>query len=435
MKNNFIPLIAVLCLFGCKKNDETLYHSANAASPATAAGGPNIILIVADDVGFEVPRCNGGESYQTPNLDAMANAGIRFTNCHGAPECSPSRFMILTGKYNFRNYEKWGYMNPSEKTIGNMFRDAGYATCYAGKWQLMGAEGSILSLGFDAYSVWNPDKRRNAGSRYKSPVIYQGGTYLPDSVTYNKYADDWFTDYIFGFMDTVSKPFFVYYSMSLAHSPFSPTPLDEAFTSWQPDGKSDPVFFPSMIQYMDKVIGEIMTRVDNNTVVIFVGDNGSAKEITSVWDGRSIQGGKSTTTIYGTHVPLIVYRKGSSGYTDSSLVDFTDFLPTLASTANIPLPAYGTLDGTPFYPQKSTRQWIFCHYEPYPGTKDGALMRWVQDGTYKRYDTWGTDKTKLDKFYNIASDPYELHPIPARKRSTRERSVNNTFKEVLQSMQ
>src|SRR5215467_1625481 len=77
---------------------------------------PNIIFILADDVGYENLACNGGQSYQTPNLDAMAAQGLRFTEAHSCPNCSPSRFEIMTGVYNFRNYTKWGVMATTNKT-------------------------------------------------------------------------------------------------------------------------------------------------------------------------------------------------------------------------------------------------------------------------------------------------------------------------------
>src|SRR6188768_2578285 len=80
---------------------------------------PNIILILADDVGYKSLTCNGGNLYSTPNIDKLAQKGMRFTQCHASPVCSPSRFLLLTGKYNFRNYTGWGKMDIDQKTIGN----------------------------------------------------------------------------------------------------------------------------------------------------------------------------------------------------------------------------------------------------------------------------------------------------------------------------
>src|ERR1043166_1873546 len=89
---------------------------------------PNIILVLADDVGYRSLTCNGGNLYSTPNIDTLAQQGMRFTQCHASPLCSPSRFLLVTGKYNFRNYTQWGVMGQSQKTIGNMMKDAGYIT-------------------------------------------------------------------------------------------------------------------------------------------------------------------------------------------------------------------------------------------------------------------------------------------------------------------
>src|SRR5689334_23287525 len=92
------------------------------------ANRPNIIFILADDVGYSVPKINGGQSYVTPNIDSMARHGMNFTHCEASPLCSTSRYLFLTGKYNFRNYSNWAYMSDSAKTIANVMHDAGYTT-------------------------------------------------------------------------------------------------------------------------------------------------------------------------------------------------------------------------------------------------------------------------------------------------------------------
>ena len=97
---------------------------------------PNIILIMSDDLGYEVIGANGGTSYKTPYLDEMAQGGIRFENAHVMPLCTPTRVSLMTGKYNFRNYIGFGLINPEEVTFGHLLSDAGYNTCISGKWQL-----------------------------------------------------------------------------------------------------------------------------------------------------------------------------------------------------------------------------------------------------------------------------------------------------------
>lgn len=104
----FLGFIMMLCA-GCQKDFKEKDTASTAGSMEDArTSKPNIVLILADDVGYEVPRYTGGQSYVTPNLDRLARAGMQFTQCYSSPMCSPSRVMLLTGKYNFRNYTGWG---------------------------------------------------------------------------------------------------------------------------------------------------------------------------------------------------------------------------------------------------------------------------------------------------------------------------------------
>src|SRR3954470_5350058 len=140
----------LICFTSCKKDFEEKSVTASSDDHASALSGkPNIILFVANDFGFEIPTFNGGQSYSTPNLDFMANHGIDFTQCYNHPDGTPSRLAILTGKYNFRNYVRWGFLPPDQKTIGNLLHDAGYATYLVGKWQLDGGDARIRAAGFD----------------------------------------------------------------------------------------------------------------------------------------------------------------------------------------------------------------------------------------------------------------------------------------------
>jgi arylsulfatase A-like enzyme len=190
-------LAACLILFSsCKKS----------VSSNNNAEKLNIVLILGDDVGYEVFTCNGGQSYVTTAVDNLALQGMRFTQCHVCPNCSPTRVEMLTGKYNFRNYIGWGNLDRSQKTIANMLHDAGYATCVAGKWQLNGGDESIHAFGFDKYLVFEPfyvdDEAIENLYRYKNPRLYENGDYLPSSATDGKYADDMFADYISNFIDS-----------------------------------------------------------------------------------------------------------------------------------------------------------------------------------------------------------------------------------------
>lgn len=406
---------------------------------------PNVIFILADDIGYEIPTCDGGQSYQTPNIDALAANGMRFTQCQAAPLCSPSRFMILTGKYNFRNYSHWGIMDTSQRTIANMFENAGYKTAVYGKWQLAGGDFSIHKFGFQNYAVINPLNNPEKESRYKNPLIYTNGAFLADSVVLNKFSDDIFTDSVTNFIDShKTEPFFIYYPMSLCHSPDGPTPDDTAFANWNPNHPSDTSFFKSMVKYMDKKIGAIVDKItalnmQNNTVIIFAGDNGTVSQIYSEFGDSVVHGGKKTTTIFGTHVPLIISWPNTiaASSTNNDLVDFTDFIPTLASVANIPKLQSGIQDGIDFSPRLtgaagSPRDWVFCHFRPESLNND-TLTRWVQNKTYKLYDTI-SDANHQYKFYNIVNDNQEANPIPDELLTPQELAIKQQFIHVLDTI-
>lgn len=433
----------VLLLSSCKKNFEVTTPTGNEKTDALARSQPNIIFIVGDDVGYEIPTVNGGQSYSTPNIDKLAQDGMRFTQCRSAALCSPSRFMLLTGKYNFRNYTIWGVMDTTQRTLGNMLKDAGYTTCYGGKWQLDGGDASIRHFGFDKYSVWLPYKicpEEAEGSRYKSAKIYQDGNYLPQTVTDNKYSEDMVSNYLLNFMENnSSKPFFIYYSMILSHKAFSPTPDDPEYATWIPDPfVSDTAYFPSMVTYMDKKIGVLMNKlkslgIENNTVIFYMGDNGTQKEITSRFNNKTITGAKGTTIEYGIHVPLICKWPGkiAAGTTNSNLIDFTDFLPTLAGIAGIPVPPYGILDGKSFYPQLrgrvgNLRNYIFTHFNPKLCNGKDKLARYAQDSVYKLYET--------GMFYRFTKDINETKPLADSALTTKQKQIKQNLQNVLNNM-
>jgi len=108
----------------------------DARAAASDAKRPNVILIMADDLGYETLGANGGTSYKTPVLDKLAAEGARFEYCFAQPLCTPTRLQLMTGIYNVRNYTHFGHMDPSCTTFAHLFKRAGYATCIAGKWQL-----------------------------------------------------------------------------------------------------------------------------------------------------------------------------------------------------------------------------------------------------------------------------------------------------------
>ncbi len=206
-----------------------------ATAPAQRA--PNVVLIMADDLGVECLGSYGGTSYKTPVLDKLAREGIRFTHAYAQPLCANTRLQLMTGLYNHRNWIAFGILDPSSKTFGHWMQEAGYKTCIAGKWQLQsydppdypGAEKrrgigmKPEDAGFDEYCLWHTGHTELKGSRYSNPVINENGK-LRDDLE-GRYGPDIWVEYINGFMERhVDEPFFIYYPMALPHWPMVPTP-------------------------------------------------------------------------------------------------------------------------------------------------------------------------------------------------------------------
>ncbi len=448
----FLLLGLLVAFSACKKDFSPLDEQGPSEGFADAAKGkrPNVLIIFLDDVGYEVPSYTGGQSYPTPNVDRLAAGGKQFTQCHSSPMCSPSRFAILTGKYNFRNYTYWAKMDPNEKTIGNLMSDAGYATYYTGKWQLDGGDNSIRNFGFQQYSVWYPftlpGREAEEGNRYKSSKIYEAGNYIPSELTKDVYTEDYFTAKLLRYIDScqsIKQPFFALYSMILCHKPFVPTPDDPEYNLWD-FNKSDSRFFPSMVKYMDKKVGQIMDHLDStkalkNTVVIFLADNGTSSDIKSQWNNILVKGGKQETNEPGTNVPMIVSFNGKvkPGSVSHDLIDFTDFLPTLADIAGVRTPKnWGTLDGRSFAKSiigtnKKSRSTIYDAFSSNNGGNIRPFVRWTQDTSYKLYDTSVTE-SKF-KFVKIEKGKPDSKPIDADKMTPEEQAKFVQFMQILRS--
>ncbi|SFB51571.1 Arylsulfatase A [Algoriphagus aquimarinus] len=381
---------------------------------------PNIILIMADDLGYETLGINGSDDYQTPNLDKLAKEGMNFTQTYSMPLCTPSRVQIMTGKYNFRNYIGFGLLKPEEPTFAHYLKQSGYNTFVAGKWQLYGnagqhelAGGQIGTLpesaGFDEYFLWQVQA---LGSRYKDPMISSNsGTEIYEG----KFGPDLFTEQINLFMEkNRDEPFFIYYPMAITHDPFVPTPANSGFAAFDSKSKvNDPRYFGEMVSYMDRLIGSIVTKTEElgireNTLILFVGDNGTDRKVTTSQLGKSIKGDKGNTTTAGTHVPFIANWKGKiqPGSTNENLIDFTDFLPTLLETANHQNLEIIQTDGLSFFSQlvgdnSKKRDWIYCYYAPNWGQFENST--YVQDTEWKLYGD--------GRIYSLLEDPLEENAL------------------------
>ncbi len=381
-------------------------------APACAADAatPNIVLIMADDFGYECVTANGGQSYQTPHLDRLAAGGVRFEHCHVQPLCTPTRVQLMTGLYNVRNYLNFGTLPRSETTFGQRLKEAGYATGVCGKWQLGHEADSPQHFGFDESCLWQqtrrPPRYANPGLEYNGVARdFQNGEYGPTLV--NDFALNFIARHKEG-------PFFLYYPMILTHAPFQPTP-DSPY--WDPAAVGENVnrdvrHFADMTAYMDKLVGRVDAKlaelgIRDNTLLLFLGDNGTLGSVTSRFHGREYRGGKGTTTRRGTHVPLIASWPAvmTQGRINRDLVSSVDLFPTLCEAAGVPAPA--KTDGLSFLPQLRgeagrPREWLYCWYSPRQQL-DLTVREFAFDREHKLY--------RDGRFFDLTADPDEKSPL------------------------
>jgi arylsulfatase A len=385
--------------------------TALAASPlfcfsAIASGNPatkpNIVIVLADDLGVECLSSYGGTSHKTPNIDKLVTQGMRFTRCFSNPYCSPSRASLLTGRYPFKNGLKTVldtrekedvYLHPDQPSFARQLKQAGYATQLVGKWHmsLEHRHNTINEFGFDHYQTWRIfDDKGEKTTRYWTPYLIRDGTVIADRIR-DRYGPDVDLDFYLEFIksNTGKKlPFLAYYATCLPHFPWEPTPdsTDNSYRQPYAGHKGDPKYFPDMVAYLDKHVGRIMQTsedlgIADNTLLIFLADNGTDRDLTNNWgDGKRLRGGKGTMTDRGTHVPLIARWPGhiKAGSTCDDLIDFSDLFPTLCELTAAPLPQ-AEIHGRSFAPQLlgktgSPREWVHIQHEGDRQIRSGEYM-------------------------------------------------------------
>lgn len=414
----------------------SLIHHSHAAEKRP----PNFVVIVADDLGLECVGAYGGLSYKTPHIDKLAAKGMRFTHCFSNPYCSPSRATLLTGRYPLHHgitrviYDPprhREFLDPAKETsFAKLLKAKGYATAMAGKWQVsfLHERDSVRDFGFDEYQCWQIFHNGKKTSRYLSPTFRRNGKVLSDELR-GKYGPDVNVDFLIDFMKrNKEKPFCVYYTSLLPHWPWEPTP-DSGVPLKSASDNGDTKYMPDMVAYLDKLVGRLVAAVDelglsDDTVIIFTGDNGTDRRITSKWtDGkvtRNVVGGKGTLTDAGTRVPLIVYRPSAiqRPKVSDDLIDFSDLLPTLVDLAGGDSPRH--INGTSFAPQLrgqrgNPRHWIHAQL---------AGTRQVRERNYML-----TSDGKFRPVVAIGKKPAK--PIDQTSLNTRELSVHAQLQRAL----
>ena len=331
---------------------------------------PNIIFILADDLGIGNVGCYGADNFKTPNIDKLAQSGTRFEHCYAAPLCGPSRALLLTGRYAYHTGMTGNDSGPlvkpeNETMIPKILKPAGYATAMCGKWSQLPMQPS--DFGFDEYlrfngsgKYWNTQAGNKSYTRNGKDVPLKDGEYLPD--TMQKFVVDFIEHH-------KDQPFYIHYAISHVHAEILPTP-DTA------PGTTDQFkIYQDNVAYMDKLVGKLLAELDrlklrDNTLIVFAGDNGTAQNYASrctINGGKSLSGKKGEMLECGALVPCMVSWAGRvpAGKVTPSLISFADFLPTFAEVSGAKIPSSLVIDGKTFAPQllgKSEvwpRDWIF----------------------------------------------------------------------------
>jgi len=401
------------------------------ALPGQKTKKPNIIFILADDLGIGNISCYGSDQFKTPNIDKLASTGMRFTHGYTAPLCGPSRALILTGRQPFRtgttNQDRVGKLEPSKEIcLPSVLKTAGYTSLMVGKWSQFPLQPS--DFGFDQYmrfqasgKYWNTQPANKSYTKNGEIVPLLDGEYLPD-LMHNQVVDF--------ISKNKNKPFFAYYSMSHIHGEILPTPDSK------PDSKD---LYTDNINYMDKLVGKLVKALDSlkmrqNTIIVFVGDNGTAAEGASraTVQGKKLSGKKGDMLECGSLVPWIVNWKGGgqSGKVIDDLVDATDWMPTFAALTGAKLPGNVILDGKSFVPQDGKS------FAPQLKGEKGTPREWIfmelGNQWYVREEKWKLNRA--NELFDMRNAPFEEILIPADSKDEIAMSARQRLSAVLKSI-
>jgi arylsulfatase A-like enzyme len=433
-----------------------LFHSLTiSVQAAPQSAKPNVVLILADDLGWADLACYGADLHETPNLDRLARQGVRFTDAYAMSVCSPTRATLMTGKHAARlritiwsegslegpknrkllQGESRHDLPHTETTLAKCLQDAGYLTALVGKWHLGDANHYPETHGFDVNiggTHWGAPQTffwpyRGAG-RFGSEYRYvphlefgSAGEYLPDRLT----------DEAIRVIDQAGgRPFFLYLAHHTPHTPIEAKPEDVSYFAGRvrPEMRHQNATYAAMIKSLDESVGRVLDHLqkrglDKNTIVIFTSDNGGyvgkdkidGKPVT-VTDNTPLRSGKGSLYEGGIRVPLVVRWPDvtPAAATCPEPVILTDLFHTLSSAAGLPPAEIADgVDVTGLLKKpdsKLSRDALYFHYPHYYHTTTPVGA--VRSGPWKLLEYFEDNRLEL---YNLADDPSEARDLAARQ--------------------
>ncbi|WP_442511596.1 sulfatase [Novipirellula sp. SH528] len=401
------------------------------ATPAVANERPNIVFLLADDLGWTGLGCFGSDLYETPHLDALARRGVKFTNAYAAcTVCSPTRASIMTGKYparlhltdfiagQNRPYAKlqipdWTKrLDGDETTIAELLKGEGYRTGHIGKWHLSGAGKQASGTkptdqGFDVSYERPPGAK---GYLLKTPS---------EGESKSSYLTDLLTDKACEFIDqSKADPFFLYFAYHVPHTPIQGrSDLVDYFTSKvDPNAIHKNPTYAAMVASLDQSVGRIVAQLEknnlaNNTVILFISDNGGLTQRNGKHDGFTenlpLRRGKGSAYEGGVRVPAIAYWPGvtpAGSVCDEPIITM-DLFPTLQQLAGIAASQTQPGDGLSLVPllrdphHRFDRD-LFWHYPHYHAGGDSPCSA-IRSGDYRLIEFQEDKRVEL---YDLSRD-------------------------------
>ncbi len=385
------------------RTDDFLAAAASPQAPpkspttATASSKPNILLILADDMGWGDLRCHGNSKLSTPSLDRLRTQSVELEHFHVSPICSPTRSSLLTGRHHARLHvintsDGLEVMHGDETTLAEVLKPAGYVSGCFGKWHNGSNHPSTArGQGFDEFFGFSGGFFPN----YFDAQLEHNGVSTPTK----GFITDVLADAAMGFIEqNKARPFLCYVPFNACHSPMqAPQDLFEKYRTLGFDAKDAAVY--AMVENLDRNVGRILQKLDqtglsSKTIVLFTTDNGPN---TARYNG-GMRGGKGSVFEGGLRVPCFIRwpDKLKAGSRVPEITQHVDVLPTLLELAAVPLPKRQTHDGVSLVPllEGKASSWpqrtLFdltgrggkdgTPIREYPGTARTETHRWVHDG-------------------------------------------------------
>jgi len=409
-----------------------LFASVTYAAPSRP---PNIVFFLADDLGWHELHCYSNSFNETPNLDRLASQGIRFTQAYAAaPVCSPDRAAMMSGQYPARLHitdylhpEDEKFLSPKLTTINEQLKKAGYVSGLVGKWHLNGdyrrQRGNPKQHGFD--EVICTEQRDIAAGSYWHP--YKFMTNVAARMPHEYLTDRLNLEAVEFIQRHKDEPFFLYLAHYATHTRLSAKPDKLAKYKAKPgaDKTRNNPELGAMLESLDDGMGQILAELDklgltDNTVVIFMSDNGGERNVT---DNYPLRGGKSFLYEGGLRVPCIVKWPGhiKPGLVSDEPVITQDFYPTLMDIAGVKPDKSQVVDGVNLMPlfrgkKHLSRDTLYWHYPlPKPHFLGGTSASAIRNGDWKLVEFLDTGKLEL---YDLAHDLSESHDLSSGQPKT-----------------